>query len=85
MIPSTIEGSFRKSAVDDASAVVEDDPDTHGLKREYVARKCIRAVDEAAQMVFLPAHYVFSQPLSWLVPWYIEGRARTKYHWNYTE
>ena len=44
ILPSTIEGDFRASAVD-CGPVREDNPNKKGLKREYVAEKCIEAVE----------------------------------------
>jgi hypothetical protein len=39
-MPSTVQGDFRASAAD---AGPVSDPNTHGLKREYVAQRCIKA------------------------------------------
>jgi short-subunit dehydrogenase len=85
VLPSTVEGSFRASAVDDPSAVVEADPNTTGLKREWVASKCMQALDEGARTVFLPAFMTLATPIMWLVPEYIDWRARTKYNFTHTE
>lgn len=44
-VPSTVEGDFRASAVD-GGTVREADPNKSGLKREDVARRCVKAVDK---------------------------------------
>jgi short-subunit dehydrogenase len=83
LLPSTVEGDFRSSAVDDPSAVVEKDPNTHGLKREAVARRCVRAVDEGSSVVWMPRTMMFATPLYWLVPGFVEWRARVKYNFSH--
>jgi NAD(P)-dependent dehydrogenase (short-subunit alcohol dehydrogenase family) len=80
VLPSTVEGAFRASAVDDPDAVAEKDPQAHGLKREAVARRCVRAVDEGAREVFMPRLMGLTPPLYWLAPTFIEWRARVKYN-----
>ncbi|KII86262.1 hypothetical protein PLICRDRAFT_177834 [Plicaturopsis crispa FD-325 SS-3] len=88
VLPSTVEGAFRASAVDGGDAKIwEDDPNTHGLKREYVARRCIRAVDWAEKNVFVgggPGGIVYrlGHFLYWVWPSYIEGKARRKYNFE---
>lgn len=79
VLPSTVEGGFRASAVDGGTPR-EDDPETHGLKRETVARRCVRAVDEGARTVYMPSFYTFAQAMYWLVPSFVEWRARVKYN-----
>lgn len=81
VLPSTVEGSFRSSAVDGGKPR-EDDPEAHGLKRETVARRCVRAVDEGDRTVYMPAFYRFAQVMYWLVPSYVEWRARVKYNFS---
>ncbi|KAF9036905.1 NAD(P)-binding protein [Hymenopellis radicata] len=44
VLPATVEGAFRESAVD-MGVVREVDPDKHGLKVAAVAKRCIQAVD----------------------------------------
>jgi short-subunit dehydrogenase len=85
VLPSTVEGAFRTSAVDDADAVAEKDPNVHGLKREAVARRCMRAVDEGAREVWMPRFVALAPPLYWLAPSFIEWRARVKYNFATAE
>ena len=74
VLPSTIEGNFRKSAVD-AGEVRESDPNTHGLRREAVAQRCMDAVDAQEGTIFMPAWYsiapaaYYSLPLQAVVEW----------------
>ena len=81
MIPGTIEGSFRASAVD-AGPIRESDPNTHGLKKSYVAERCIDAVDRKKRAVFIPAFYRLI-PLLYYTPFahVIEYLAKKKYHY----
>ncbi|KAK6201816.1 hypothetical protein LQW54_009311 [Pestalotiopsis sp. IQ-011] len=83
ILPATIEGNFRASAVD-AGPVREEDPNKHGLKIDYVARRCIDAVDRAVTgNVILPWFpYTIGQYLYHIWPSYIEKRAREKYHFK---
>ncbi|KAH9018342.1 hypothetical protein EDB84DRAFT_1403913 [Lactarius hengduanensis] len=81
VLPSTIEGNFRASAVD-GGPTREVDPNRTGLKREAVAERCIRAVDTYEKTVFFPTIYRYAQFLWWLWPSYVERKASQKY--NYT-
>ena len=83
VLPSTVEGNFRASAVDGGS-VREADPNQSGLKREAVAKRCIRAIDEREKIVFVPAFFRFAQLLSWIWPSYLERKAAGKYHFTPT-
>ncbi|KAK2464884.1 hypothetical protein APHAL10511_002960 [Amanita phalloides] len=84
VLPSTIEGSFRASAVD---AVVgggtpnmrEKDPNRYGLKKGDVARRCIAAVDSGKKSVFIPASMRIAVWVYWVFPGVIEWFARKKY------
>ncbi|KAI0370359.1 NAD-P-binding protein [Pilatotrama ljubarskyi] len=82
ILPGTVEGDFRASAVD-GGIVREADPNKHGLKRDAVAKRCLEAVDHGEKAVFMPAatgrigHLVY-----WLFPSVIERFAAKKY--NYT-
>ncbi|KAG9223501.1 hypothetical protein CCMSSC00406_0006993 [Pleurotus cornucopiae] len=78
ILPYTVEGDFRASAVD-AGPVREADPSKHGLKREVVARRCVQAVDAGEKAVFLPAFYRAGLFLYWIFPAFVEWRARKKY------
>ncbi|OBZ76993.1 hypothetical protein A0H81_03422 [Grifola frondosa] len=53
-LPSSVEGDFGASAVD-AKTVQQRGTMTPGLKRDVVARRCLRAVDAGERMVFMPA------------------------------
>ena len=79
VLPSTVEGNFRASAVD-GGPVREEDPTQAGLKREAVAERCIRAIDAHEKIVFIPPFYKFAQVLSWIWPSYVERKASRKYH-----
>lgn len=56
VLPGTVEGDFRASAVD-GGTVREADPDKAGLKKDYVARRTINAVDAGQRNLFLPWHF----------------------------
>lgn len=79
IVPGTVEGDFRASAVD-GGPTRETDPNKHGLKREVVARRCVRAIDKRERMVFMPQIYREAHFLYWTVPSFIEWRARVKYN-----
>ncbi|TFK18754.1 NAD-P-binding protein [Coprinopsis marcescibilis] len=82
ILPSTVEGDFRASAVD-SGPVREQDPNKHGLKREYVARKCIEAADEGRNVtVFLPGVMRYAHLLYWLYPLFVEKKASKKYNFT---
>ncbi|KJA20900.1 hypothetical protein HYPSUDRAFT_166479 [Hypholoma sublateritium FD-334 SS-4] len=78
LMPSTVEGNFRASAVD-SGPVREKDPNAHGLKREDVARRCIQAVDNEEKAVFVPEAMRYAHLLYWIVPSFIEKMASKKY------
>ncbi|KAF5346096.1 hypothetical protein D9756_010813 [Leucocoprinus leucothites] len=78
VMPSTVEGDFRASAVDGGS-VRERDPNKTGLKREAVAERCIQAVDNKEKTVFMPLIMRFGHLLYWLIPSFVEWRASVKY------
>lgn len=83
MIPGTIEGSFRASAVD-AGPVHEADPNKQGLKTEWVAQRCIAAVDDGEKgSVIVPrVPYAFAHHLYYLWPGFVEARAAKKYNFK---
>ncbi|KAK1561680.1 short chain dehydrogenase [Colletotrichum navitas] len=83
ILPATIEGNFRASAVD-SGPVREDDPNKHGLRIDYVAAKCIDTVDRGITgNVILPKFpYAVAQYLYLLWPSFIEARARKKYNFK---
>ncbi|KAL5518704.1 hypothetical protein ACEPAH_387 [Sanghuangporus vaninii] len=81
VLPSTIEGNFRASAVD-AGPVREADPNRRGLKREDVAQRCILAVDRGERDVFMHAFNRVVPMLYYTVcPGVVEWFARKKYRY----
>ena len=82
IIPTTVEGEFRASAVDQGS-VREVAPNKRGLKRDYVAQRLIHAVDHGDRTVLMPFWYVrFGHFLYWTIPWFVEYFARKKYNFT---
>ncbi|KAI1841493.1 hypothetical protein JX265_009940 [Neoarthrinium moseri] len=83
MLPSTIEGNFRASAVD-GGPVIEKDPNKHGLKIEYVAKKCMDAVDsQITGNIVLPWFPNALGPhVYYLWPSVVEKKARKKYNFE---
>jgi short-subunit dehydrogenase len=83
VLPATIEGNFRASAVD-SGPVRESDPNKYGLKVSYVAQRCIGAVDQRVTgNVVLPWFpYTIGQHLYPIWPAFVEKRARKKYHFD---
>lgn len=83
VLPATIEGNFRASAVD-SGPVREADPNKHGLKIDYVAERCIDVVDRAVTgNVVLPTFpYALAHRLYLLWPSFIEKQARKKYNFE---
>lgn len=81
LLPATIEGNFRASAVD-SGPVREADPNKHGLKIDYVARRCIDAVDRGVKgTVILPWFpYRFAHLLYLVWPGVVERGAAKKYN-----
>lgn len=81
ILPATIEGDFRASAVD-AGPVRESDPNKTGLKVDYVAARCIDAVDHGMTgniiMPWFP--YALAHHLYYLWPSFIEKMAARKYN-----
>ncbi|EMD34162.1 hypothetical protein CERSUDRAFT_117654 [Gelatoporia subvermispora B] len=82
IIPSTVEGNFRASAVD-GGTVRELDPNKHGLKIPAVAKRCVQMVDAGEKNVFMPAafgrvaHFFY-----WLMPRVVERSAARKYNFT---
>jgi short-subunit dehydrogenase len=83
VLPATVEGNFRASAVD-GGPVREGDPNQSGLRREIVAERCIRAIDAREKIVFIPAFFRLAQLLSWIWPSYMERKAAQKYRFTPT-
>ncbi|EKM77061.1 hypothetical protein AGABI1DRAFT_122304 [Agaricus bisporus var. burnettii JB137-S8] len=78
ILPATVEGDFRASAID-GGPIVERDPNKHGLKREVVAERCVQAVDYREKTVFMPVLMRPAHLLYWLLPSFVEWRASVKY------
>lgn len=82
VLPSTVEGGFRASAVD-GGPVREADPNKHGLKRAAVARAAVAGIDAGAKNVYVPyamvrvAHFGY-----WLWPRLLERFAARKYNYG---
>lgn len=83
ILPATIEGNFRASAVD-SGPVREADPNKHGLKTEYVAARCVDAVDRGVRgSVFLPyIPFGLALHLYYIWPSFVERGAAKKYNFG---
>ncbi|KZV75236.1 NAD-P-binding protein [Peniophora sp. CONT] len=84
ILPSTVQGLFRASAVDAESVPAgQENPapefNTDGLQPDAVAKRCIAAIDKQEKLVFFPPFYAYAQLLYWLWPSYIEKKAAKKY------
>ncbi|KAI0711931.1 NAD-P-binding protein [Cerioporus squamosus] len=80
ILPGTVEGDFRASAVD-GGQVREADPNKHGLKRTAVAKKCMDMIDKGEKAAFMPAWYGRVGHFGyWLAPSIIEWLAGRKYN-----
>jgi short-subunit dehydrogenase len=66
-----LQGDFRASAVD---AGPVSDPNTHGLKREYVAQRCVQAIDKGEKTIF-----TFCSPLLDLTVVYQKRKRNTNF------
>ncbi|KAF9046539.1 hypothetical protein BJ165DRAFT_1173104 [Panaeolus papilionaceus] len=81
VVPSTVEGDFRTSAVD-GGKVREADPSKTGLKRVAVAKRCLDAVDGREKTVWMPGTMRWAHLLYWFFPAFVEGKARKKYNFT---
>lgn len=80
VLPSTIEGNFRASAVD-AGPVREADPNKTGLKTEYMAQRCIDAVDRRVTgNIVIPWFFNIGHMVYLFWPSLIERAAAKKYN-----
>jgi short-subunit dehydrogenase len=91
VLPASIEGDFRSTAVDtpvsSTSAVTgnkegQDEKKAKTekkLKRDTVAQACIDTVDYGTKVVWLPGWYRIAHALYWIWPALIERGARKKY------
>jgi hypothetical protein len=79
ILPATVEGDFRSSAVDIGEARPPDSK-IRGLKQIAVAERCIKAVDQSDRTVFMPPSMRVAPFLYWIWPWYIEQQAKKLYN-----
>ncbi|KAI6086463.1 NAD(P)-binding protein [Hypoxylon rubiginosum] len=81
ILPATIQGNFRASAVDADTESREAGPNQQGLKPDYVANRCVDAVDRQVKgsvvMPWFP--YAIAHHLYYIWPGFIEQKARKKY------
>ncbi|KAI1826910.1 short chain dehydrogenase [Xylaria intraflava] len=84
VLPATIEGNFRASAVDADPRQRPDGVNEGGLKLDYVAGKCTDAVDRGLRgNVVIPwIPYAIAHHLYYIWPSLIEGKARKKYNFT---
>ncbi|KAI0172990.1 NAD(P)-binding protein [Hypoxylon sp. FL1284] len=84
ILPATIQGDFRASAIDADTATREAGPNPEGLKVDYVANRCVDAVDrQVTGNVVIPRFpYTIAHHLYNIWPSFIERRARKKYDFD---
>ncbi|KAI0426524.1 short-chain dehydrogenase [Xylaria sp. FL1042] len=84
ILPATIEGNFRASAVDADPTQTTDETNKKGLKVEYVAKRCAEAVDQGLRgNVVIPwIPYAIAHHLYYIWPSFIEKQARKKYNFT---
>ncbi|KAI2470670.1 NAD(P)-binding protein [Annulohypoxylon bovei var. microspora] len=84
ILPATIQGNFRASAVDADLETREAEPNQRGLKLDYVAERCVDAVDRQVRgNVVIPKFpYAIAHHLYYLWPSFIEKQARKKYNFK---
>ncbi|KAI1472164.1 NAD(P)-binding protein [Daldinia caldariorum] len=84
VLPATIEGNFRASAVDADEATRDAGPNQRGLKVDYVAKRCVESMDgQVRGNVVIPWFpYRIAQSLYNTWPSLIEGQARKKYNFR---
>ncbi|KAJ3550010.1 hypothetical protein NM688_g5117 [Phlebia brevispora] len=77
-LPSTVEGNFRASAVDDVGNA--EPVKQRALKREVVAQRCIAAIDHGEKVFFMPSWYGrLGHTVYWLCPSVAEYFAARRY------
>ncbi|KAL0570012.1 hypothetical protein V5O48_011950 [Marasmius crinis-equi] len=86
VLPSTVKGGFRGSAVDGSASSSDSPPNTasqeakEGLSPTYVASRCIQAIDNSEKVVFIPSLVPrLGHLLYWLWPSFVERKAAKKY------
>lgn len=83
VMPSTVQGNFRSTAVDRVEGHDIYKETKEGLKQEVVARRCMEAVDNGEKHVFMPAPFCRTgQAMYWWIPWATEAIARRKYNFT---
>ncbi|KAH8156487.1 hypothetical protein CIB48_g11760 [Xylaria polymorpha] len=84
VLPATIEGNFRSSAVDADPSQKIDETNKKGLKLEYVAGRCAEAVDQGLRgNIVIPwMPYAIAHHLYYIWPSFIERQARKKYNFT---
>ncbi|KAI1212108.1 NAD(P)-binding protein [Annulohypoxylon truncatum] len=84
VLPATIQGNFRASAVDADATAREAGPNQRGLKLDYVADRCVDAVDQQVRgNVVIPKFpYAIAHHLYYIWPSFIEKQARKKYNFE---
>ncbi|KAI0886422.1 NAD(P)-binding protein [Annulohypoxylon maeteangense] len=84
VLPGTIQGNFRASAVDADVMTREAGPNQRGLKLDYVADRCVGAVDQEVRgnLVIPKFPYAIAHHLYYLWPFFIEKQARKKYNFG---
>ncbi|TDL28911.1 NAD(P)-binding protein [Rickenella mellea] len=80
ILPSTVEGDFRASAVD--GGVGRETDFRKALKRENVAQRCVLAVDNGTKTDFVGGLYRLAHILYWVWPGFVERKASQKYGFN---
>ncbi|KAI1391779.1 NAD(P)-binding protein [Hypoxylon trugodes] len=84
VLPATIEGNFRASAVDADPSTREAGPNKRGLGLDYVAKRCMDSVDRRVRgNVVVPWFpYGIAHHLYYVWPSFIEEQARKKYNFR---
>ncbi|KAI0376789.1 NAD(P)-binding protein [Hypomontagnella monticulosa] len=84
ILPATLKGNFRASAVDADPATREAGPNQDGLQLDYVAFRCMDAMDyQQRGNIIMPSFpYAIAHHLYYLWPSYIEKQARRKYNFG---
>ncbi|KAJ8121241.1 hypothetical protein ONZ43_g2262 [Nemania bipapillata] len=84
MLPATIEGNFRSSAVDADPSQKLDETNKKGLRLDYVASRCAEAVDQGLRgNVVIPWFpFAIAHHLYYIWPSFIEKQARKKYNFT---
>ncbi|KAJ3991604.1 NAD-P-binding protein [Lentinula boryana] len=85
VLPSSVEGDFRASAVDQSpldiqpTQTIPKPNSTPGLRVTDVGKRCINAVDHSEKVVFMPSTMKLGHMLYWIWPSFIAKKAMQKY------